>query len=310
MLYNINLVKSIPDNLTNKDVKIHTNFHLVFPAGAGGNFLLNKIEGISVSATVTNEFLSRDTKWFNPESFVTDTEISMPEQIIAYATKINNSEISANYNMSTTHIPPVITAKLYDLSIKELFVVTIDDASSWLLLTMLFVKNYFVNDYSFKLVKIMTLINDLGNRNQLSWSDFQIMTHQLTETWENYGIQFGSPIQFMYLNWTKLTHRQVNVESFEQFLSAEIIKFYTLRMMGQDFKSHPDAIPMITPHCEIYNIIDYFDLFRYGKVPPGSIFDNRISREELKTYYLDNCFIIKRLAHLLPPLWQKQVARL
>ena len=308
MIYNNNLVKSIPDNLLNKQVKITTDFHLVFPAAAGGNFLLNKLEGIASAKTGSNEFLSRNTKWFLPESLITDISIETKEDMIAYATKMRTSESTAEYTMSSTHMPPIFTAQLFDLTIKELFVVTIKDNARWLLLVMLFIKDNFVNDYTFKLVKIMSLINEIDRKNNLSWGEFSKMQHDLSKTWHQYGIEFGSPIQFIYLNWLKTNKQSPSPETFDRFLSAQIIKFYTLRIMGQDFKSHPDALAMLKTDNMIVNSVDYFDLFRNGYVPKGSKFENNIKRSELRDYFFDNCYLVKQLAHVLPPIWQQQLA--
>jgi len=166
-----------------KNVQLHIPKTIVFPPGAGGNFIMTLI-GASILERHddTNEYVSDNSYWFDLEKdnwFQIDCGdddqdcdllYDMAADLVSRIARLQKRAVAA------CHQPPVITANVIDYSTDELIIINVKPEDLWMVHALHWYKMYFCTAWHDKLYLLAGIISDNRYRGRIAITEFWMLT--------------------------------------------------------------------------------------------------------------------------------------
>jgi hypothetical protein len=184
-----------------KNVQLHIPCTILFPPGAGGNFILTQIGASALEhCDDTNEYISDNTYWFGMErgnwfhmdGVHDDQDCDLLYDMAAdMALRIGNLRKKL---FAACHQPPTITAHVIDYSTDELIIINVQPEDLWILHALHWYKTYFGTALDDKLHVTAEIISHNRYCGRINLSEFQMLTRSL-------GAQLGINLMATPISW-------------------------------------------------------------------------------------------------------------
>ena len=303
---------------SHKHHAIHSDLTLVYPIGAGGQFLLSQLSGICSHDTAVNEYMADGITWLKMEEFLRGLDASgnadistddLPRLSDDWINSVLNN--AASFRLTTAHQLPWMTARLFDFSCDQIIRINTDASYHWYVACMIWYKSKCSTNM--EPYKIAQLLNhaQLTTPGMLRPTPYQICMRNLTSAGSNlriYNTAFG---WMYYMDCISRACDPSDMSNLSAYVAADMLQQIdivgTMPLLAHDKMILGDLESHRTTMIEC----DYLELFMDLLIPKGSALE-RISLLDIAEYSRRNLGIARQVSTVLPDEmagnWQRQIA--
>lgn len=296
-----------------KHLKLNIDCAIIFPEGAGGNFIASLLmpEG-STAVLDLNEYKSA-------EMFILDTYGYREVIPIVNLNNLYNlvkmswqSQTQLDKQVLLGHNIPFFTDSIFTVECEELVLITVDEESQMIPFWLERVKNLFQPDYNDKNYNIHSLLNYVKNllskyENFVPFISFQDnhLLEKMLQGLDKNVVDSNSLLAWYYLLECKARIFPMNIDTFKQFSQEIIMDIDSFQNQYIDAYSGVQ-ISQLKETWKKITMIDYVDLFFKLDIPRDSRLSN-INKDDIRSYSRKNLELIKDMCVVLPDAYSSQV---
>ena len=291
-----------------KTVQLHIPRTILFPPGAGGNFILTQIGASALDhCDDTNEYISDNTYWFAMEAdnwFQIDSGNDDQDCDLLYTMAADMVSRMARLQkrcFAACHQPPVITANVINYSTDEFIIINVKPEDLWIVHALHWYKTYFSTAWDDKLYMLAEIISSNRYRGRIFIKEFKMLTDHI-------GAHIGIDITATPIAWHYFLDCKADAIAdpydtavFATYLSKHWVQY----RLGW---SNPDNLPLgmqyqkRVDHCKqlagSVTEIDYRQLFFQLRLPNNSAL-SLVDKQDLLRYSENNLKVLASMSKFL-----------
>ena len=300
-----------------KNISVHFNKVIIFPAGGGGHFLISLIEREAFKCSEKfNEFNAGKV-----DSYFLDLDQELCKQELSDANlndwyeKLKSWPIKQSYEYAYGHIVPHYFCKIFNVTIGEMVYVDWDEQTSIFCCLLSSIKNGLNTDFNNKQHQLFTLLETLSRfdspRNAIARLGPNAMNRfdALTSDIRGDFLSAGNLVSWHFLLHSACADITMSVDEFKRFVEDSY---------GPDsfegggatrwYDANKTKLEWFTQNFKC-DIIQYRDIFVKHKIRDINMFKNA-NIDEVAVYHLKNIELIRKLGRLFTPVGAARVEQL
>lgn len=311
------MLRQFPDHPILHDFK-HDQYQfdltVIWPYGAGGHFLLNKLTHSMVNKSALNEYGNLTEIWNNLDhdgfGSIDDNDSTIEACLSTAYVTAKTGVMASQYNcfkqnntpcILVGHRLPLLFGNVYNYCTNELIIVKVDPKHAWITKILADIKHKFaqtVNVYS---------IVDIVNAYYYNKLNVRVIAENIINVAsiiQPYIPKFdisNAQVTFEYYFWLLRNNLPPSIGSFKQYIYSDIVcSMYRNELYTED------GLADVSKYANITHILDYIDLFFKGKIPDTCALSS-INVSDIKIYSLENLELLSMFANLLPSEYQEKM---
>lgn len=311
-----NMISDHPIWTEFKGTSVHFDRVIIFPAGAGGHFLMTQMDAVECMPGKFNEFKTDD---WSLNNYFLDVDSHLATNGISEAVldtwlhKLRDTEILPKYNTAYGHILPNFFCKIYNVTIGEMIYIDWDKCTSVLVCLLCSIKNKMHTNFDAKSYQIFELLRNLS-RYKSPASIISALSPNSVNRLDLLTVDIRG--DFLSANnavsWEFLMHDANNnrpgsqVDKFKAYIE-DSFGAYGKETIGATewYENDKRHLPQFISEygCKV---IQYRDIFINRHIPIRSALDN-IDFQKVKEYHLANLRLVKQLSKLFTSKGLKEI---
>jgi len=300
-----------------KDIKVNVDLTLIFPPGAGGNFLASLYTSKAISNSSVNGFSTTGSLhlYMEPNQLAYNNgefEVIKDLDLLYFMVRSNKNKDAGHNPIATEHYPPMITCMTYDYFTKDMILLQSNDKESQVIQLLQRIKNHLNGDLLNEPWLIQNILSFVTYTGSINYHEYKNMIYHFHKNISNIDLLNTDLSWKWYMN---CKSKKTNVLSFNDFkiFASQYILNGVFDTYDQKDVLTTNSLGKYLPQTEYYNIaaeycskytgtthtINYgslfFDLDLPDTIPVVSSFD----RSKIAKYSLDNLNLIGKLSNLI-----------